>query len=119
MAESIRRLKKRKKASMKAKEGKPMGGAGQDYVTSGKGDLNRDDYVDIRTYTVGKLVVDQKKFSRDDWANKLYTDKPIDKKIGKSLADVNYMMYGDEIYKTTPKNPSDKSSRAKTDKLMV
>ena len=124
--EELKRLKKRKKkAEVKAKSkggpkgGKPMGGAGQDYVTSGKGDLSRGDYIDIREYRHKGAIKDQKKFAPDDWADRLYTDRPIDKKIGKQLGDLDYMMYANTIYKTTPKDPKVKFAKAKISKMNV
>ena len=125
--EELKRLKKRKKVGAKAKsmsKGGETGGSGQDYVTSGKGDLNRKDYVDILTYEIkGKKGVETVRPSKGmgprDWALRLYTDKPIDRKTGKTLHQVNHMMWTDKkIYKTSPEKPGQRGS-GKADELKV
>ena len=109
--EELKRLKKRKKAGAKAKaksKSGETGGAGQDYVTSGKGDLTRKDYVEILEYEIKgpKGMVIKRPSKKDgprEWALQLYREKPMDRKTGKRLNDVNHMMWTDKkIYKTSP-----------------
>ena len=126
--EELKRLKKRKKAEVKAKGGpkggKPMGGAGQDYVTTGKGDLTRKDYVEILEYEIkgpkGMIIKrPSKKDGPREWALQLYREKPMDRKTGKRLNDVNHMMWTDKkIYKTSPEKIGQRGS-GKADELRV
>lgn len=129
--EELKRLKKRKKAGEKAKakaksmsKGGETGGSGQDYTTSGKGDLNRKDYVDILAYEIKgpKGIIKRqplKGMGPRDWALQLYREKPMDKKTGKTLHQVNHMMWTDKkIYKTSPEKPGQRGS-GKADELRV
>jgi|TARA_R100000084_G_C4633933_1_gene139953 hypothetical protein len=143
--EELKRLKKRKKAEVKAKS-KSMsksgetGGSGQDYVTSGKGDLNRKDYIEIREYKPtssgktdgkkgggvpiyggGKPVSIKNYKTPEAWAEKLYADNPIDPVTKKTLSDVNHLMWTDnKVYKTSPKVDSKLNSKpTQADKLKV